>query len=78
MLSGQIVKCQAKGAMICGSELERINIVGGRGEAYTSEKLMVERTNWRGRQAGKCSKEEQERIGCGMKVNSRTNLYTVT
>ena len=39
-----------------------------------SEKSIVERTNRRGRQARKCRKEGQERRGCGMKVDSRTNL----
>ena len=60
--------------MICDSELRRINIVGGGGEAYTSEKIMIERTNWRGRQARKCRKEGQERIGCVIKVDRWRNI----
>ena len=60
--------------MICDSELGRINSVGGGGEAYTSEKIIIERTNWRGRQARKCRKEGQERIRCVMKVDRRRNL----
>ena len=60
--------------MISDSEFGRINIVGDGGEARTSEKIMVERTNWRERQARKWRKEGQERIGRVMKVDRRRNL----
>ena len=60
--------------MICDSELGRIHIVAGGGAAYTSAKIITERTDWRWHQARVCRKEGQARIGCVMKADRHRNL----